>query len=211
MGERQRTNALDFNKELSQRRVWLYISDAEVIWDPPAGPELSHGPMGPKSLNGKKKEKRKAGRKKEERNLQSRTAVVHQEKGSSHGLSLFENDLIALLLLILDAHSKKTFHPVFIPFVAWPKKLQVVLTVALPTVVGGVSVKKGFAAAEHGINPASSPNPPELFQDLFSTWNDSMLINWSTSVSAQSLIWCHKRNCVEREPETANNVNRVTC
>lgn len=64
MGGRQRTNALDFNKELSQQRVWLYISDAEVIWDPPAGPELSHGPMGLKTLNGKKKEKRKAGRKK---------------------------------------------------------------------------------------------------------------------------------------------------
>lgn len=128
---------------------------------------------------GKKKRKKKGRQKerKEERNLQSRTAVVHQEKGSSHGLSLFENDLIALLFLILDAHSKKTFNPVFIPFVAWPKTLQVVLTVALPTVVGGMSVKKGFAAAEHGINPASSPNPPELFQDLFSTWNDSMLIN----------------------------------
>lgn len=132
-------------------------------------------------------------RKKKGRQIERKKAIfraepqlpVHQEKGSSHGLSLFENNLIALLFLILDVHSKKNFNPVFIPFVAWPLylfhllhgPLQVVLTVALPTVVGRVSVKKGFAAAEHGINPASSPNPPELFQDLFSTWNDSMLIN----------------------------------
>lgn len=71
-----RTNALDFNKELSQRRVWLYISDAEVIWDPPAGPELSHGPMGLKTLNGEKKKKERQAARKEERNLQSRTTVA---------------------------------------------------------------------------------------------------------------------------------------
>lgn len=72
MGGRKRTNALDFNKELSQRRVWLYISHAEVIWDSPEGPELSYGPMGLKTLNEKKKERQR----KKERNLKSLTTVA---------------------------------------------------------------------------------------------------------------------------------------
>lgn len=44
-------NALDFNKELSQQIVWLYISHAEVVWDVPAGPEHSNGPMELETLN----------------------------------------------------------------------------------------------------------------------------------------------------------------
>lgn len=45
-GWRQRTNALDFNKELSQQIAWPYINRAEDMGDLPTGPEHSHAPLG---------------------------------------------------------------------------------------------------------------------------------------------------------------------
>lgn len=45
-GGRKRTNALDFNKELSQQIVWPYINHAEALGDLPTGPEHSSAPLG---------------------------------------------------------------------------------------------------------------------------------------------------------------------
>lgn len=99
MGGRMRTNALDFNKELSQRRVWLYISHTEVIWGPPAGLELSHCPMGLKRLSIRKKERKKSSE-------HNHSLLYTRKKAPAISWS-FQNDLIALLAPILDVHSKK--------------------------------------------------------------------------------------------------------
>lgn len=45
-GGRKRTNALDFNKELSQQILWPYINHAEAMGDLPVGPEHSSAPLG---------------------------------------------------------------------------------------------------------------------------------------------------------------------
>lgn len=45
-GGRKRTNALDFNKELSQQIVGPYINHAEALGDVPTGPEHSSAPLG---------------------------------------------------------------------------------------------------------------------------------------------------------------------
>lgn len=73
--------------------------------------------------------------------------------------------------------------------------------------VGGVSGKKGCLAAVLSMNPSSSSCSSWVISGLVLNQNDSMVITWSTFVSAQRLIWCHKRNRAEMEPET----NWVTC
>ena len=45
-GGRKRTNALDFNKELSQQIAWPYISHAEALGYLPTGPEHSSALLG---------------------------------------------------------------------------------------------------------------------------------------------------------------------
>lgn len=45
-GGRKRTNALDYNKELSQQIAWPYINHAEAMGDLPTSPEHSHAPLG---------------------------------------------------------------------------------------------------------------------------------------------------------------------
>lgn len=45
-GGRKRTNALDFNKELSQHIAWPYINHAEALGDLPTGSEHSSASLG---------------------------------------------------------------------------------------------------------------------------------------------------------------------
>lgn len=44
-GRGERTNALDFNKELSQQYIWPYINYAEALGNMPKGPEHSSAPL----------------------------------------------------------------------------------------------------------------------------------------------------------------------
>lgn len=48
---RGRTNALDFNKELSQQIAWPYINHAEALGNMPKGPENSSAPLWPPQVS----------------------------------------------------------------------------------------------------------------------------------------------------------------